>query len=691
MSATRDLLVEIGTEELPPKALQQLSNAFADGVLKGLSDLGLAATEHRVFATPRRLAVLLSNVPEQQADQAVEKRGPAVKAAFDAEGNPSKAAQGFARSCGVDVDSLERMKTDKGEWLVYRAVEPGVSATEVIPGVVEQSLARLPIPKRMRWGAGDIEFVRPVHWIAIVFGETPITCTIMGTKASNKTRGHRFHAPDEIVIEHARDYAALLQKQGSVVPCFEERRAEISRQVAVMSQDLKGEAIVDPDLLDEVTALVELPNAVAGGFDDVFLEIPSEVLITTMQDNQKYFPLRKADGTLMPWFITISNIRSRMPVRVREGNERVVRPRLADAMFFWKQDRKVTLMSQRERLDNVVFQIKLGSLREKSDRVEQLAMHIAETLQVNVAETQRASQLAKCDLMTEMVGEFASLQGVMGEYYAHHDGEPEAVAKALNEQYMPRFASDNIPQSPVGKVLAIAERIDTIVGIFAAGQKPTGVKDPFALRRNALAVLRIIIEGELDLNLRTLLEVSAAALQDKVDAAAVLDDVFGFMLERLKAYYADRDVSPQMFDAVVALQPQRPLDFHHRIEAVRDFAALPEADSLAAANKRIANILRKVDGERPVDVDDTLFVEQEEHTLMTQVAQLTSEVTPLFEAGRYQAALYALAQLKEPVDQYFDKVMVMADDPAIRNNRIALLGRLQGLFMHAADLSRLQS
>ncbi|MGD8934506.1 MAG: glycine--tRNA ligase subunit beta, partial [Gammaproteobacteria bacterium] len=592
---SKDLLIEIGTEELPPKALQRLSDAFTDEIVDGLAGAGLETGEVQAYATPRRLAVLIKDVPAAQPDRDIERKGPSLKAAYDADGNPTKAVEGFARSCGVSVDALEQQATDKGTWLVFRAAEKGQPLARLVPAIVDQSLAKLPIPKRMRWGDSDAEFVRPVHWVVMMHGEDVIAGEILGVASSEKTRGHRFHASRDIALANAGEYADRLKSEGYVIAAIEERKQVIHDQVITTADELGGIAVIDDDLLAEVTALNEWPVAVAGEFDKEYLSVPAEALIKTMQDNQKYFPVVDADNQLKNFFITISNIESKSPEKVKAGNERVIRPRLADAKFFWEQDQKQPLESFGKELDKVVFQAKLGSIGDKTRRVAVLAENIASTLGANVQHAQRAAILSKCDLMTDMVGEFAALQGVMGKRYAQVGGEADEVATALDEQYMPRGASDGTPASVIGQILAISDKLDTLVGIFAIGQKPTGEKDPYALRRASLGILRTIIERELDLDLVQLIDTAAGLFSDKVDAASVTGEVFEFMLERLRAYYLDRNVPIDVFDAVSALKPSRPLDFDRRIKAVAAFRALPEAESLSAANKRVGNILKKAE------------------------------------------------------------------------------------------------
>jgi len=686
-----DLLVEIGTEELPPKALKGLRDAFAEAVKSGLADAGIGASGITAYAAPRRLALLCRDVPARQPDQSMERRGPAVAAAYDGDGNPTKAAQGFAASCGVAVEDLQQLETDKGAWLVHRHVEPGKPAGELIPQIVASALSALPIPKRMRWGDSDAEFVRPVHWIVLLLGDTVVDATLLDVKSGRETRGHRFHHPDGLYIAEPAAYAPMLETEGRVMPDFDARREAILGQVQEAAQKLGGRALIESDLLDEVTGLVEWPSAIAGHFETRFLEVPQEALISTMQDNQKYFPVVDEKGRLMPHFITVSNIESREPERVREGNERVIRPRFADAEFFWKQDRKQPLDKHLEALRHVVFQRKLGSLYDKTERVAVLSKRLATLLGVDPGEAGRAAMLSKCDLQTHMVFEFTELQGTMGRYYAQHDGEPADVALSLEEQYWPRHAGDNLPGTGVGQVLALADRLDTLVGIFAIGQKPTGAKDPYGLRRAALGVLRIIIERELDLDLLSLIQAAADAYKDTaVDAKGAVESVFDYMMERLRAYYSDRGIGADVFEAVLACRPVRPLDFDRRVRGVEHFRSLPEAASLAAAHKRIHNILKKVDGVLPEQIDGARFTEAAEAALYERLEALRGTALPLFAEGRYAEGLAALAALREPVDSFFDSVMVMAEDAAVRDNRLALLNSLSGLFLEVADMSRLQ-
>jgi glycyl-tRNA synthetase beta chain len=691
--STRDLLIEIGTEELPPKALKKLSEAFGAGIAEGLKSAELQSAGQILYASPRRLAVLIQDLEAQQADKTVERRGPALTAAFDDEGNPTKAAQGFATSCGVSVDALDRLETDKGAWLMFRAQQPGQPTTSLIPDIVRGALDKLPIPKRMRWGSLEAEFVRPVQWVVLLFGDEVIEAEILSVKAGRETCGHRFHAPASLYLGEPAAYAPLLETEGHVVADFADRREAVRAQVLEAGAKLGGQAVIDEALLEEVTAMVEWPQAVSGNFEPRFLNVPAEALISTMKGNQKYFHVVDAKGKLMPHFITVANIDSRDPAQVRAGNERVIRPRLADAEFFWTQDRKHKLDSHIERLKTVTFQKELGTLHDKAERVATLAGFIAGAMGANPQWAERAAWLCKCDLMTEMVFEFPELQGIMGRYYAAHDGEPSDVALAMDEQYMPRHAGDELPASATGQALAIADKLDTLVGIFGIGQPPTGSKDPFALRRAALGLLRIIIERQLALDLEVLVAAAAKGLGDRLTAKHVESQVFDFIMDRLRAYYHDAGVAPDVFDAVHAQRPTQPYDFDRRVRAVNHFQSLAAAESLAAANKRISNILRQAH-EKGIavsdQVDDSKLAEAAEKTLAAQLAAMAKTVTPLFDQRDYEPALSELAGLREAVDAFFDDVMVMVDDVALRDNRLALLASLRNLFLRVADLSRLQ-
>lgn len=690
MAERRDLLIEIGTEELPPAALRRLSESFVEGCRSRFEQYKLDPGDIEAFATPRRLGVLVHGLNDGQPDQEIVRKGPSAKAAFDAEGRPTKAALGFARSCGVEVPGLQREATSKGDWLVFRQTQRGRPTKDLVLAVVEQALAGLPIPKRMRWGDRDDEFVRPVHWVVILFGEDVVPGRLFGVDVGRETRGHRFHHPEAIVVESADDYGEALRTMGRVEPSFATRRDSVRAQVEVLAAEVGGYAVIEKELLDEVTALCEWPKAVIGGFDAEFLEVPTEVLIETMQKNQKYFPLRSADGALLPRFITISNIESLDPDQVRAGNERVIRPRFADAAFFWKQDLKTPLHGFSPRLKDVVFQEKLGSIADKAARVSQISRHIAGVLGADEELAARAAHLAKCDLVTQMIFEFGSLQGIMGRYYAERSGEDPAVCAALEEQYLPRHAGDRLPGSDIGRILSIAEKLDTLVAIFAIGQRPTGVKDPYALRRAAIGLLRILIETPLALDLKELLEFTADELREKVDASDAAGEVFGYVLERTKGYYQDLGIGADLVDSVLSIGVTVPSDADRRISAVRAFIALPEAQALAAANKRIRNILKKSGQLDERRVDPSLFQDVAEGRLAARINALRSDVRGLLGRQDYSGALELLADLRPEVDQFFDEVMVMAEDDKIRRNRLALLQELESLFLGVADISRLQ-
>jgi glycyl-tRNA synthetase beta chain len=692
MTVRRDLLIEIGTEELPPKALKGLAVAFADGIRQGLDDHRLAHGDCRWYATPRRLAVTVARVAVSQNDHEVVKRGPALNAAYDADGKPTAAAQGFARSCNVDAGKLEVLETDKGSWLVFRAMEQGRAAADLLPGIIDLALARLPIPRRMRWGEGETEFVRPVHWTVVLLGRDVVPCQPLDTAAGNESRGHRFHHPGPVKITSASSYAKKLLDKAHVIADFDQRRTLIQQQAEDAAQALGGRALIGAELLDEVTSLVEWPAVITGSFEDKFLELPREVLIATMQDNQKYFPVTDTTGQeIRNYFIAFANIDSRDPDEIRRGNERVIRPRLSDAAFFWNRDRKLSLAQRCAQLKDVVFQQRLGTLEDKTRRVTKLAAWIAGRLQLDAAPVERAAQLAKCDLFTEMVGEFPELQGVMGRYYALHDSESEVVAQALDEQYQPRYAGDAIPVSAAGRVLALADKIDTLTGIFAIGQAPTGDRDPFGLRRAALGCVRILVEAGLDLDLPACLQHAAGGYAGDVNAAAVVDEVYDFMLERLRRYYLDEGIRPDVFESVLNRRPAQPYDFHQRINAVTAFTLLPEAQSLAAANKRIRNILRQSGEAPPSEIDAALLQEPAEQALAQALASTAAAVQPLLQCNDYTRALTKLAGLRDKVDAFFDNVMVMSEDRSLRMNRIAMLQQLSDLFLSIADISRLQS
>jgi glycyl-tRNA synthetase beta chain len=688
----RDFLLEIGTEELPPTTLFVLSAALASGIGKGLDDAGIAHGNVEWFATPRRLAVRITAVADRQPDQEVKRQGPPVASAFDAQGQPTRAAAGFAASCGVSVDQLQQADGPKGRVLLYVGTRKGEATPSLLPGIVTAALDALPIAKRMRWGAGEQEFVRPVHWVVMLFGSSVVAADILGIRAGKHSQGHRFHAPRPLAISSPSKYEDVLLEKGHVLVDVARRRERIRNGVNEIAQSMGGQAVIEAALLDEVTALVEWPVPLAGHFDSRYLELPQEVPIATMQDHQRYFPVRDSGGRLMNVFITVANIDSRDPAKVRDGNERVVRPRLADAAFFWESDRRERLDARRPQLKGVTFQTKLGSLYDKSERAAALAVRIAGSIGGDATRARRAAELAKCDLLSAMVGEFPELQGLMGKYYAQHDGEDPEICVAIEEQYLPRFAGDAVPATSTGIALSIADKLDTIAGIFSIGQKPSGTRDPFGLRRAALGILRTLIERRLDLDLRQLID-TAVGLQPVEAPADTGEEIWTYIMERLRSYYldgaTDAGITTEMFDAVLAGKPQSPLDVEVRLKALRGFLSLPEATSLAAANKRIANILRKAPPDVSGAVDTGRLQEPAERRLFEQVVSMERAVNPLFARREYTPALTQLAALRDDVDTFFDSVMVMAEDPEVRANRLGLLTRLRGLFLQVADLSRL--
>lgn len=689
--STRELLIELGTEELPPKALKKLISSFEASIKQGLEKAELGFNSIRSYATPRRMAVVVSKLDLRQQDRLVKHRGPAVAAAFDDEGSPTKAAQGFARSCGVEVEDLDTLETDKGAWLIFKKQQTGAETVSLIPDILQLALNDLPIPKQMRWGDLPGEFVRPVHWLVLLLGDDVIPLDLLGVTSGRESYGHRIHHPEAIYIESAQTYALQLETQGKVQADMAARRGNIHSQVLALATKLGGEAVLNEDLLDEVAGLVEWPVALSGSYDKRFLELPSEALISSMEEHQKYFAVRDKSGDLLPYFITICNIESRDPAQVVVGNERVILPRLTDSAFFWETDRKRPLADRRQQLKTIVFQNKLGTVFDKSARVAKLASSMAADIGGDTKLAERAALLAKCDLVTEMVGEFPDLQGIMGRYYARLDGEHDDVAEALNEQYLPRFSGDKLPATKTGQAVSLAEKLDTLVGLFGIGHPPTGVKDPFALRRAALGVLRIVIENKLDVDLQLLVQQAQQGFDTQLTQDDVAEQVIRYFYDRLRGYALDQDIKTDVFEAVLAVQPTRPLDFMQRLSAVTEFRALDAAGSLAAGNKRIDNILRKNNAAgRDVSINSKLLSEPAEQALADKLAEVTTQVKPLAEQADYVGVLRALTGMGETVDSFFDQVMVMADDEAVRNNRLALLNQTRALFLGVADISYLQ-
>ncbi|MEX0295066.1 glycine--tRNA ligase subunit beta [Pseudomonas putida] len=682
MSA-QDFLVELGTEELPPKALATLGDAFLAGIEKGLQAAGLNYTGKQVYAAPRRLAVLIRQLDVQQPDRSINIDGPPLQAAFK-DGEPTQAALGFAKKCGVELSEIDQ----SGAKLRFSQHIPGKATASLLPTIVEDSLNDLPIPKRMRWAASREEFVRPTQWLVMLLGDQVVDCTILSQQAGRESRGHRFHHPQNVVITTPANYVEDLRK-AYVLADFAERRELIAKRTTELAMQQEGTAIVPPALLDEVTALVEWPVPLVCSFEERFLEVPQEALITTMQDNQKYFCLLDSEGKLLPRFITVANVESRDPKQIVSGNEKVVRPRLTDAEFFFKQDKKQPLETFNERLKNVVFQAQLGTVYDKAERVSRLAAYIAPLIGGDAQRAGRSGLLSKCDLATEMVGEFPEMQGVAGYYYALNDGEPQDVALALNEQYMPRGAGAELPQTLTGAAVAIADKLDTLVGIFGIGMLPTGSKDPYALRRAALGVLRILIEKQLDLDLTPAVEFAVKQFGAKVKAAGLAEQVLEFIFDRLRARYEDEGIDVATYLSVRALKPGSALDFDQRVQAVQAFRKLPEAEALAAVNKRVSNLLGKAEGAIAEQVEPKYFDNANEFSLYSAIQQADQAVQPMAAARQYSESLARLAALRDPVDAFFEAVMVNAEDAKVRANRYALLSRLRGLFLGVADISLL--
>jgi len=674
VSSADDFLVEIGTEELPPKALRSLMEAFGEKLTSAVDDAGLSRGATSVYASPRRLCVYIDDLQRRQDDRKVERKGPPTKIAFDDDGKPTPAATAFAKKCGVAVAELGREKTEKGEWLSFSSVEPGLTAAVLMPTLIEQALAALPIPRRMRWGKSETEFVRPVHWIVMLHGDDSIQSDVMGIEAGNTSRGHRFHSAGAVRIASAADYLGTLEREGFVIADFNRRRELVRSGVGAAAAEAGGQIVEGESLYDEVAALVEWPVPVLGSFDKSFLSLPREVVISTLTGHQRYFPVADTKGDLLPRFITVANIESKDPNQVRDGNERVIRPRLADAAFFWETDRKKTLAGRQETLREVVYQRGLGSLFDKSQRVATLSKSLAEAIGADKSAAVRAAELAKCDLLTGS------------------DGEAPEVATAIGEQYQPRFAGDALPASDVGQALAVADKIDTLAGVFSLGKKPSGNRDPFGLRRAALGIIRILVECGLDIDLKELIA-KAIALQpeSKLPADELSNDLYAFISDRLRRYFLDRDtgLATETFEAVMLRHPASLVDFDRRLAAVQTFLRLEQAESLAAANKRIANILRKAGNPDGLRVDRKLLEEDAERALQKALDNVQEKVAPMLKTRSYAEVLNELADLRDPIDLFFDDVMVMAEDEAVRNNRLALLGELRTLFLRVADISRL--
>ena len=689
---SKDFLVEIGTEELPPKALRPLMEAFGGNLAAGIDAARLSRGKVRAYASPRRLTVHVRKLAQQQDDREVEQKGPPVHVAFDDDGNPTPAATAFATKCGVSVEALDRIATEKGEWLAFTSQEKGRSAGELLPDIIERSLAALPIPRRMRWGAGDAEFVRPVHWVVLLHGDDVMNASIMGLEAGRESRGHRYHSSGPVVIESPAGYLDTLESEGYVIADFMRRREMVSKGVEAAAQQVGGKIVDGESLYDEVTALVEWPVPIVGAFDEIYLELPREVVVSTLAGHQRYFPVADDNDDLLPHFVTVANLESKDPEQVIEGNERVIRPRLADAAFFWDNDRKRSLANQQASLREVVYQRGLGTEFDRSARIAKLGKWTAKKLKLDTDDVERAAMLCKCDLVTGMVGEFPDLQGTMGRYYAIADGESGNVADAIAEHYLPRFAGDKLPTTETGQIVAVADKIDTLAGIFSIGKKPSGNRDPFKLRRAALGIVRILVVCSLDIDLERLIEKALKAQPEgKRNRDELADELYAFIGERLRTYCLERDkgLKPETFEAVMLRRPASLVDFDRRLAAVQTFARLEQAESLAAANKRIANILRKAGNPGGLAVRKKLLTLDAERALYNALANSREKVSPMLEQRRYAEILNELADLREPVDRFFDDVMVMVEEDDVRDNRLALLGELRALFLDVADISRL--
>lgn len=685
-----DFIFELGCEELPSAAVWPLANELANYLLAGLDKAQLSYGEVKRFATPRRLAIAVYDLQTEQTSQMVTRRGPAALAAFDKEGNPTPALSGFAKSCGVPVEQLSRIQTDKGEWMVYETEQAGNLTKQLLPELIKQALAQLPIAKPMRWGNGEDEFARPVHWAVMLYGDEVLDASVLGVATGRATRGHRFHHPQEFNVTSARSYESQLN-DAYVIADFSLRKATIQKQINQLATSSYATPVMPEELLDEVTSIVEWPQALIANFEKEFLDVPAEALIASMQSHQKCFALNNGQGALMPHFITVANIKSENPQQVILGNEKVMRARLSDAAFFFKQDKKQPLSHHISATEQVVFQEKLGSLYQKAQRVKQLMGYLSATLNIPLQQSERAAELSKCDLLTGMVGEFPELQGLMGYYYALHDGESKDVAQALNEQYMPRFAADDLPESALGKALSLADRMDTLVGIFAIGQKPSGVKDPFKLRRHALAVVRLLRSMAAPINLSDLISQSISIYGAVLPVnRSSLDELKPFILDRLNSYYQNQEISSDLIHAVRARQDECFSDLDKRLNALKVFITMPEAASLSAACKRVNNLLSNAGELKSKSIDESLLEEASEKSLFIHINQLTQSVSVLYDNADYGTLLKQLASIKEPVDAFFDNVMVMVENETIKNNRLALLARLQGLLQGVADISVLQ-
>ena len=688
----RDFIFELGCEELPSASVSTLSKALEQELVALLDKVKLSYAAIKSFATPRRIAVLIIDLQSAQASQVIVKRGPALNAAYDSQAKPSQALLGFAKSCGAELSDLRTLSTEKGEWIVYESETPGLDAEILIPELMRQALSKLPLTKPMRWGEGNFEFARPVQWVLMMLGEQAVAADFFGIRSGNQSRGHRFHHPKPLTILNPKTYEKQL-KEAFVIADFATRREEIRQQVEALALTKKATAILPEALLDEVTSIVEWPCAMLGNFNTSFLDVPAEALIASMQVHQKCFALKDSAEKLLPCFIAVANIVSQYPEQVIKGNEKVMHARLSDAAFFFNQDKKSPLSSHIPATKRVVFQLKLGSLEAKSLRLQEFMHYFSQALSLDIHDAKRAAELSKCDLMTGMVGEFPELQGLMGYYYALHDGENRSVAEALNEYYLPRFAADDLPQAPLSKALALADRLDTLVGIFAIGQRPTGIKDPFKLRRQALAIARLLISLPLPLTLSELIRHSLKIYSPLFDYdAALVAEIKEFILERLPSFYQNQGIDADLVLAVRAKQEENLYDFDKRIQALKHFIHYPEAKSLAAACKRVSNILNQSTPDEIVtSVDELLLKEAYEIKLYQQIQLIAETTRPFYESSDYGSILKELATLKPDMDNFFDTVMVMVDEESLRKNRLSLMLSLKNTLQGVVDISKVQS
>ena len=675
---THDFLLELGTEELPPKLLLKLSNSLRDNLSQELNKLNISSKTIKAFATPRRLAVSISELQSKQQDQIIEKKGPSTQ-------SPEMAVNGFAKSCGVNVDELEIKELGGKEYFFYTKEEPGQEIRDLLPAIIEKSIKDIPITRAMKWGDSDYSFVRPVHWLVVMLDKDIVKANIMGLESGRESKGLRFSGSN-LEFAHAKNYESMMNKEAKILVDFGKRKELIRSQILAVAKTKNAEVVIDESLLDEVCALVEYPKAFSGSFDKKFLDVPQEAIISAMKSHQKYFHLIDKKGNLLPLFISVANIESSNIQAIIDGNERVIHPRLADSEFFWNQDKAIKLEDRLSDLESVMFMKSLGSMGQKVKRIEKLSSHISGLVGFDKKMAARAGLLSKSDLLSEMVGEFADLQGVMGGYYAHNDGEPSEVSIAIREHYQPRFSGDDLPSTEEGIVVSLADKIDTLTGIYGIGQGPTGSKDPYALRRTALGMLRILLEGKIELDLKSLIDFSLNLHLEEVDRGSAVD-IYTFMMDRLKAYYKDANIDSNIYEAVLAVSPNSPLDFHHRVDALNEFIKSKNSKSLIESNKRIANILKDSDEKQEV-LNEEMLIEDSEKALFNAAESLSKELTG---GNNYKEIMKSLIEIKDLIDSFFDNVMVNVEDEKVKSSRLALIRRVRHLFLSVADISYLSS